>query len=92
MRGQQTAHDVLQQTTEKGKPYEGEVVELLQEWSKAVGAEIEHVGMDNRPGDVVVRFTPTSLIQDPLTIVVEARCYESIDNRKGRSARNAYGH
>ena len=67
------AAEVVNRTTEKGLPYELEVVERLQPWAKAVGATVEHVGTDNQPGDVVVRFTQTSIAGRALTVVVEAR-------------------
>jgi len=50
-----------------------EVVQRLQPWAKAVGATVEHVGADNQPGDVVVRFARTSIAGRALTVVVEAR-------------------
>jgi len=70
---QDAAAEVIDRTTEKGLPYEIEVVERLQPWAKAVGATVEHVGVDNQPGDVVVRFAPTSITGRELTVVVEAR-------------------
>ena len=70
---QEAAAEVVSRTTEKGLPYELEVVERLQPWAKAVGATVEHVGVDNQPGDVVVRFAHTSIAGRALTVVVEAR-------------------
>lgn len=70
---QDAAGEVIDRTTEKGLPYEVEIVERLQPWAKAVGATVEHVGVDNQPGDVVVRFAPTSMTGRQLTVVVEAR-------------------
>lgn len=67
------AAEVVNRTTEKGLPYELEIVQRLQPWAKAVGATVEHVGADNQPGDVVVRFTQTSIAGRALTVVVEAR-------------------
>src|SRR5438128_1166169 len=69
----EAAAEVVNRTTEKGLPYELEVVERLQPWAKAVGATVEHVGADNQPGDVVVRFAQTSIAGRALTVVVEAR-------------------
>jgi hypothetical protein len=70
---QEAAAEVVSRTTEKGLPYELEVVERLQPWAKAVGATVEHIGADNQPGDVVVRFSQTSIAGRALTVVVEAR-------------------
>jgi hypothetical protein len=70
---QEAAAEVVSRTTEKGLPYELEVVERLQPWAKAVGATVEHVGADNQPGDVIVRFAQTSIAGRALTVVVEAR-------------------
>lgn len=73
IRGDEAAKEALMQTTEKGEPYELEVVGKLQPWAKAVGAELEHVGGDNRPGDVVVKMTSSSLTGSELRLVIEAR-------------------
>jgi hypothetical protein len=70
---QEAAAEVVGRTTEKGLPYEVEVVERLQPWARTVGATVEHAGTDNQPGDVVVRFAQTSLAGRALTVVVEAR-------------------
>jgi hypothetical protein len=56
IRGHSAAAEVIQRTTEKGRPYEDEVVVALQEWAWAVGAEIHHVGPDRQPGHVLVVF------------------------------------
>jgi predicted nucleic acid-binding Zn-ribbon protein len=73
IRGQEAAREALEQTTQKGVTYEALVVEELQSWAKLAGFEIEHVGVDNRPGDVLIAITASSLVGDPLRIVVEAR-------------------
>jgi hypothetical protein len=70
---QEAAAEVVNRTTEKGPPYEMEIVARLQPWAKAVGATVEHVGPDNEPGDVIVRFGPTSIVGRTLIVVVEAR-------------------
>lgn len=83
IRGQEAAAEALEQTTEKGAPYEEEVVMALQGWSQAVGAEVHHVGTDNRPGDVVVKIGSTAITQALVTFVVEVRDRQS---RMGRKA------
>ena len=70
---QEAAAEVVNRTTEKGLPYEVELVERLQPWAKAVGATVEHVGADNQPGDIVVRFAQTSIAGRALNVVVEGR-------------------
>jgi hypothetical protein len=82
IRGQQSAEEALLQTIAKGLPYEEEVVSQLQAWAKEVGAEIEHVGGDNRPGDVIINITSTSLAASGLKIVIEARDRQSAVGRK----------
>ena len=70
--GEEEAAAALEETTAKGEPYEVAVVTRLQRWAAFAGAEVHHVGPDNKPGDVVVDFGG-----DPagcrLKIVVEAR-------------------
>ena len=39
---------------EKGRAFEDELVLQLQGWKKHSRAAVEHVGADNRPGDLVV--------------------------------------
>jgi hypothetical protein len=70
---QHAAAEVVNRTTEKGLPYELEVLSRVQAWGKAVGATVDHVGSDNRPGDIVVRFGSKSIVNRELTLVIEAR-------------------
>jgi len=83
VRGQDAATEALNQTTAKGRTFEEEVVLGLQGWAQHVGAQLEHVGTDNRPGDVTVRFDEHGLA--PLTIVIEARDRQSPKGRKAIS-------
>jgi hypothetical protein len=73
IRGQEAAAEALMQTIEKGVPYEEEIVERLQPWAKAVGAKLQHVGGDNRPGDVVITLAATSICAHDVRLVIEAR-------------------
>ena len=82
IRGQEAAAEALEQTTAKGAPYEDEIVTALQAWAQTTGAEVHHVGIDNRPGDVLVKIGATSLTQTPVTFVVEARDRQSRAGRK----------
>jgi len=73
VRGQDAASEAIEQTTAKGAPYEEEIVEILQSWASVVGAEITHIGADNRPGDILVKMPPRSIAATEVTIVVEVR-------------------
>lgn len=83
IRGQEVAMEALERTTQKGAPYEDEVVTALQIWARNVGAEVHHVGMDNRPGDVLIEVGSTSLAQAPVRFVIEVRDRQA---RLGRKA------
>jgi len=54
VRGQEAAAEAVEQTTLKGAPYEEEVTGILQAWARVAGAEVDHVGAGNQPGDVAV--------------------------------------
>ncbi len=82
IRGQEAAEEAVMQTIEKGVPYEEEVVQRLQPWAKAVGAQLEHVGGDNRPGDVMVTLTRTSISISDVRLVIEARDRKTAVGRK----------
>jgi len=85
IRGQEAAEEALMQTIEKGTPYEQEVVEVLQPWAKAIGAFLEHVGEDNRPGDIVLTLAANSVAATDLRIVIEARDRATPKGRKAVS-------
>jgi hypothetical protein len=82
IRGRDAAREALEQTTQKGATYETRAVEELQVWARAAGAQVEHVGADNRPGDVLLVVTDGSLIGAPLRVVVEARDRQTPLGRK----------
>jgi prefoldin subunit 5 len=75
--GQEMVQQALEETPEKGPWYEEEVAEILQPWAKAVGAQVEHVGGDNQPGDFVVQLTEGSTSSEPVRVVVEARAQKN---------------
>jgi DNA repair exonuclease SbcCD ATPase subunit len=83
IRGQEAAMEALQETIEKGLSYEHEILEKLQDWSKFVGAEVHHVGTDNRPGDILIIFSATSLHSTDSRFILEVRDRK---NPKGRKA------
>jgi hypothetical protein len=57
IRGRDAAHEALQNTTVKGFEYEDEVVMNLQNWSKLMGVEVNFVGADNKPGDILIKIS-----------------------------------
>lgn len=82
VRGQEAAAEALEQTTQKGAPYEEEVVRALQEWARGLGAEVHHLGIDNRPGDVLLSLEQTDESGVRLRIVAEARDRQDPVGRK----------
>ncbi len=73
MAEQAGADSVVQQTPLKGREYEEHVVGLLQVWARMVGAQVEHVGPDNMPGDVVVQVPSSGLTARPYRLAVEVK-------------------
>ncbi len=73
IRGQEAATEALEQTTFKGISFEEEVTETLHAWARAVGAEVDHVGGDNQPGDVLVTLRGDDIVAEHMSIVIEAR-------------------
>lgn len=82
IRGQEAAQEALMQTTEKGAPFEEEIVAALQPWAKSVGAHIDYVGTDNKPGDITITLTDTAIAATDLRIVVETRDRQTAVGRK----------
>jgi hypothetical protein len=66
------ADQVIAETTKKGAPYEDEVLARVLACASGMGAEIHHVGPDNRPGDILIKFGNASVAAG-LSVVVEAR-------------------
>jgi len=81
VRGQDAAQEALEQTTKKSSDYEEEILADLQEWAGFAGAEVHHVGSDNRPGDILVNI-PATVLGTPLLIVIETRDRSSAAGRK----------
>ena len=71
--GKKAAEAAVSNTTLKGTPYEAEIVERLQPWARCVGAEIEHVGGDNKPGDITIKLTDLADPTSKLLLVLEVR-------------------
>lgn len=68
----EAAEEAVAGTTKKGLPYEEDVLAAVIPRSTAMGAEVHHVGPDNRAGDVLVRFGDASVAAG-LCAVIEAR-------------------
>jgi len=77
---QKEVAEALERTTEKGAPYEDDVVVVLRDWVTAVGGEVHHVGRDNRAGDVLVKLNGGSVSQ--FLVVVEVRDRMTPQGRK----------
>jgi len=85
IRGQEAAEEALAQTSAKGATYEEEVVARLQSWAQLTGAEIHHVGPDNKPGDVLVKAPTSSMAPFAPNIVIEVRDRQSPKGRRAIS-------
>jgi len=85
IRGQEAAEEALAQTSAKGATYEEEVVARLQSWAQVTGAEIHHVGPDNRPGDVLTKVSTSSMAPIAPNIVIEVRDRQSAKGRRAIS-------
>ncbi|BAZ16802.1 hypothetical protein NIES4071_86800 [Calothrix sp. NIES-4071] len=77
IRGHNAATEALLNTTLKGATYEEEVVQELQALSKLMGTEITYVATDNKPGDIIVKFSSKSLTTTDTSIVIEVKNVES---------------
>lgn len=81
IRSQRDTREALNNTTAKGVVYEEELVARLQQWSARAGFTVEHVGADNKPGDILVtRLARPSI--EPIQIIIEAKDKQSKDGRK----------
>jgi hypothetical protein len=82
IRGQTTAEEALANTAAKGATYEEESIVRLHGWAQVVGAQVEYVGGDNRPGDILVTIPLTSLPGTDMKTVIEVRDRQSPKGRK----------
>lgn len=72
IRGQSEADQLAEQTTLKGIPFELETLESLRPWARLTGSELEHVGIDNQPGDILVQV-PHAISGELLRLIIEAK-------------------
>jgi hypothetical protein len=82
IRGKEAVLEALDQTTAKGRPFEEELLPSVQTWAVMVGAEVDHVGPDNQPGDILVILDSTHMTTTDLRIIIEARDDQSARGRK----------
>ena len=80
--GEEARVEALSETTQKGFEFEDELKPVLRDWTANIGAELEHVGPQNLPGDFVLKLRDTSAGPAGLSIVIEARDRE---DRQGKS-------
>jgi hypothetical protein len=64
------AAEALAETPEKGYEFEEELKPMIQNWASVAGAEPEHVGPNNLPGDFVLTLRDTSLGAAQLRMVL----------------------
>jgi hypothetical protein len=64
-------------TTLKGKEYEQHILGQVQTWARCNKFKVENVGIDNRPGDIVVES-----LSEKIKIAIEVK---DISTRKGHS-------
>jgi hypothetical protein len=82
VRSKEAVAEALSHTTLKGFSYEEEVLQELQAWARSTGAQVQHVGIDNQAGDIIVQLPEDSIISQPLSIIVEVRDRQNAAGRK----------
>ena len=80
--GQDAAAAVLAQTVAKGMTFEEQVVARVQQWGGSAGVEVTHCGVDNQPGDVLVKLSSRSLAAAEFSIVIECKDQANPAGRK----------
>ncbi len=80
---EQAVADLVDATPVKGALLETRVVETLSAWAKLTGAQVEHVGGDQKPGDVLLTVPSVSAAGHEETIVIELKDEQK---RMGRQA------
>jgi len=83
--GKEMVDEALSHTTVKGDSFEETCTDLLQKWSKFSGAEVNHVGDDKKPGDIIVTVPVIGFTEKPYSVVIEAKDDERQVGRKAIS-------
>lgn len=82
IRKDEAVAEVVDQTTLKGPGYEARVATELSEIGRPIGAHVDHIGADNKPGDVLFITDDNSAAQSGIRIIVEARDKQDEKGRK----------
>ncbi len=82
VRGQEAAAEALAQTAAKGVTYEEEVLSRLQAYAQPLGAQVKHIGIDNKPGDVMFKLSTNSIVETETRLVIEVRDRQAPKGRK----------
>lgn len=82
VRGKEAVAEVIASTPLKGVTFEHEILAELQQWARSTGAEVHHVGTDNRSGDIVLRIVESGPMSPVLSVVVEVRDRQAPAGRK----------
>ena len=77
IRERKAVAEIIERTTEKGTPFEEVIVARLQPWARIAGADVHHVGLDNRTGDIVLALPPQPGDEKETRLVIEVRDRES---------------
>ncbi|OFV94891.1 MAG: hypothetical protein A3F68_01680 [Acidobacteria bacterium RIFCSPLOWO2_12_FULL_54_10] len=81
--GKKGAEEALEETTVKGEKFEHEeTLPIIRDWAQTIGAEFQHIGPQNQPGDFLINMKDTGMGPCALNLVVEARDQK---DRFGRS-------
>jgi hypothetical protein len=72
VKGEEARREALMEGPVAGRVYEDAVIERLAEWASFSGSKIEHVGVDNQPGDAIVTVAGLHG-RPPIKVVVEAK-------------------
>lgn len=69
----EAAAEIIQSTTQKGAPFEEDVLRKVKSWASVCGGETHHVGPENKPGDILAVFTASGGLGMDCNLVVEAK-------------------
>jgi hypothetical protein len=67
----QATKEALANTPVKGRTFEDETAERCRRWARDNDHEAHHIGVDNKPGDVLVILDPKT--DNPQRIIIEAK-------------------
>jgi hypothetical protein len=73
VKGEEAREEALMEGPAGGRAYEDVVIERLSEWTSFAGGRVDHVGVDNQPGDAIVTVVSQLPGQPPIKVVIEAK-------------------